>query len=96
MDDRVDAVSEPTIGVGTLVDRTDRWMRAHPVVPDALLALAIAAVVGPPSLEILHVARSQAWALWAAGICGFVLLATVALRRIATEARSSSPVWRCW
>jgi signal transduction histidine kinase len=86
MDDRVDAVSEPTIGVVTLADRTDRWMRAHPVVPDALLALAIAAVVGPPSLEILQVARSPAWALWAAGICGFVLLATVALRRIATEA----------
>lgn len=61
-------------------------MRAYPVVPDALLALAIAAVLGPPSLEILQVARSPAGVLWVAGICAFVLLATVALRRIATGA----------
>jgi signal transduction histidine kinase len=61
-------------------------MRAHPVVPDALLALAIAGVLGPPSLEILQVASSPAWVLWAAGGCAVVLLATVALRRIATGA----------
>jgi signal transduction histidine kinase len=61
-------------------------MRAHPVAPDALLALAVAAVVGPPSLEILRAARSPAWVLWVAGICGFVLIATVALRRVAPRA----------
>ncbi len=60
-------------------------MRAHPVVPDALLALVVAAFLVPPSLEILEAARSQAWVLWVAGTCGFVLLATVVLRRIATE-----------
>ena len=59
-------------------------MRAHPVVPDALLALAVAAVTGPPSFEILQVARSPAWVLWVAGTCGFVVIAAVALRRIAT------------
>lgn len=81
-----DGVSEPRISAVTWTDRTDRWMRAHPVVPDMLLAAAIAAVVGPPSLDILQVARSDAWVLWVAGICGVVLLASVALRRIATEA----------
>jgi signal transduction histidine kinase len=70
----------------TWTDRTDRWIRAHPVVPDALLALAIAVGIGPPSLDILQVARSPAWVLWSAGICGSVLLAGVALRRIATGA----------
>ncbi|GAB2747398.1 sensor histidine kinase [Amycolatopsis magusensis] len=69
----------------TWTDRADRWMRARPVVPDALLALAVAAVMVPPSLAILEVARSQAWVQWVAGGCGCVLLATVALRRIATE-----------
>ncbi|MCO1654089.1 sensor histidine kinase [Pseudonocardia humida] len=68
----------------TWTDRADRWMRAHPVVPDALLALAVAAVVGPPSLEVLRAATRQDWTLWVAGGCGLVLLATVALRRIAT------------
>ncbi|GAB3835089.1 sensor histidine kinase [Kribbella italica] len=61
-------------------------MRAHPVVPDSLLALAVGAVVGPPSVEILRAATSPGWALWTAGLCGVVLLGTVALRRIATEA----------
>jgi signal transduction histidine kinase len=70
----------------TWTDRTDRWIRAHPVVPDTLLALVVTAVFAPPSLAILHVARSPAWVLWAAGICGSVVLATVALRRIATGA----------
>ena len=70
----------------TWTDRIDRWIRAHPVVPDALLALAIAAVIGPSTLDILQVARSPAWVLWVAGTCGSVLLATVALRRVATRA----------
>lgn len=70
----------------TWTDHTDRWVRAHPVVPDTLLALAVAAVAGPPSLAIFQTARSPAWALWVAGICGSVLLATVALRRVATGA----------
>ncbi|WP_147260236.1 sensor histidine kinase [Pseudonocardia hierapolitana] len=70
----------------TWTDRTDRWIRAHPVVPDTLLALAITAVVGPPSLAILQAARSPDWVLGVAGICGSVVLATVALRRIATGA----------
>jgi signal transduction histidine kinase len=74
------------IGAVTWTDRLDRWTRAHPVVPDTLLALAIAAVLGQPSLEILQVARSPAWVLWVAGICGFVVVATVAIRRIATSA----------
>ena len=85
--DEVDLrVAEPRIGAVTWTDRLDRWMRAHPVVPDTLLALAIAAVLGPPSLDILQVARSPAWMLWVAGICGSVVLATVAIRRIATGA----------
>ncbi|WP_432938823.1 sensor histidine kinase [Kribbella sp. CA-253562] len=70
----------------TSTGRTDRWLRAHPVVPDVLLALAIAAVAGPLSLEILRAATSPAWVLWTAGLCGLVVLAAVALRRIATEA----------
>jgi signal transduction histidine kinase len=79
-------VAEPRIGAVTWTDRLDRWMRAHPVVPDTLLALAIAALVGPPSLDILQAARSPAWVLWVAGICGSVVVATVAIRRIATGA----------
>jgi signal transduction histidine kinase len=75
-----------TISAVSWTDRADRWMRAHPVVPDALLATAIAAVVGPASLDILRVAGSPAWVLWVAGICGVVVLATVALRRIAPGA----------
>jgi signal transduction histidine kinase len=70
----------------TWTDRTDRWVRAHPVVPDSLLAVAVAAAVGPTGLEILRVARSPDWVLWVAAICAAVLLATVALRRIATGA----------
>ncbi|ADB33846.1 histidine kinase [Kribbella flavida DSM 17836] len=61
-------------------------MRAHPVAPDALLALALAAVTGPPSLEILRSATSPGWVLWTAGVCGVAVLASVALRRIATQA----------
>ncbi len=61
-------------------------MRAHPGVPDTLLALAVAALVGPPSLDILQVATSPTWVLWVAAVCGSVLIATVALRRIATGA----------
>ena len=60
-------------------------MRAHPVVPDALLALVVAAVVGPTALRILDAARSPTWVLWVAGGCGFVVLATAALRRTAPE-----------
>jgi signal transduction histidine kinase len=70
----------------TWTDRLDRWMRTHPVVPDTLLALAIAAVLGPPSLDILQAAKSPAWVLWAAGVCGSAVVATVAIRRIATGA----------
>ncbi|MGC7101110.1 sensor histidine kinase [Amycolatopsis lurida] len=70
----------------TWTNRTARWTWAHPLVPDTLLALAVAAVIGPPSLDVLESAGSRTWVLWVAGSCGFVLLATVALRRIAAEA----------
>ncbi|RSM62396.1 sensor histidine kinase [Amycolatopsis sp. WAC 01376] len=70
----------------TWTDRVDRWTRTHPTVLDALIAVTIAALLGPPSLEILLVADSPAWALWVAGLCGFTVLAAVALRRIATRA----------
>ncbi|MEU4443257.1 histidine kinase [Actinosynnema sp. NPDC050801] len=70
----------------TWTGRTDRWMRAHPVVPDTVLALVIGAVIGAASLDILRVATAPAWVLWVAGTCGFVVLATVALRRVAPEA----------
>jgi signal transduction histidine kinase len=85
MGGQFDAVAEPRIGHVTWTDRLDRWMRAHPVVPDTLLALAIATGLGPPSLDILRVASSPAWVLWAAGICGSVVVAAVAIRRAATE-----------
>jgi signal transduction histidine kinase len=51
-----------------------------------MLALAIAAILGPPSLDILEAASSPAWVLWVAGMCGSVVIATVAIRRIATGA----------
>jgi signal transduction histidine kinase len=73
-----------TIATVTWTDVSDRWLRAHPVVPDGLLALAAAVVVGPTSIDILQVAESPAWVLRTAGTCAVVLLATVALRRAAT------------
>ncbi|GAA3990498.1 hypothetical protein GCM10022247_06580 [Allokutzneria multivorans] len=69
----------------TWSDRADRWVRARPVVPDAVLAVVIAAIVGPTSLSILEAAQTRDWSLWVAGICGAVVTATVALRRIAPE-----------
>lgn len=75
-----------TIVAVTWTDRVDRWTRTHPIVPDGLLALAIAVLMGPPSLDILQVATSPAWVLWTAGLCGFAVLAAVVLRRVATEA----------
>ncbi len=75
-----------TIVAVTWTDRVDRWTRRHPLVSDALLALGIAVMLGPPSLDILLVAESPAWALWGAGLCGAAVLATVALRRVAAEA----------
>ncbi|WP_410648384.1 sensor histidine kinase [Amycolatopsis sp. cmx-4-54] len=68
----------------TWTDRVDRWTRTHPLVLDVLFALAVAALLGPPSLDILLVADSPAWALWVAGVCGIVVHSTVALRRLAT------------
>lgn len=64
----------------------DRWTRTHPIVPDVLFALAVAALLGPPSLDILLVADSPAWVLWVAGLCAFTVLVSVALRRFATVA----------
>jgi signal transduction histidine kinase len=61
-------------------------MRAHPVVPDTLFALVIAAALGPPSLDVLEAAGSPARVLWVAGICGSVVIAAVAIRRIAPGA----------
>ncbi|MBE1576288.1 sensor histidine kinase [Amycolatopsis roodepoortensis] len=69
----------------TWTDRVDRWTRAHPAGSDLLLALAVAALLGPGSLDILLVADSPAWALWVAGVCAIVVHSTVALRRIATK-----------
>ncbi len=74
------------IGPVTWTDRADWWRRVHPVLPDALLALAIAVVMGPPSLDILEMADSPDWVLWTAGLCGFTQLAGVVLRRIAPVA----------
>ncbi|SEE01528.1 Signal transduction histidine kinase [Amycolatopsis lurida] len=73
-----------TIVAVTWTDRVDRWTRTHPLVLDVLFALAVAALLGPPSLDILLVADSPAWVLWVAGLCGCAVLAGVAVRRIAT------------
>lgn len=66
--------------------RTEQWVRARPLIPDTLLALAAAAVVGSYSLEMLQATDATTWVRWTAGGCGAVLLACVALRRVATEA----------
>ncbi|WP_369132552.1 sensor histidine kinase [Modestobacter sp. I12A-02662] len=70
----------------TWTARADRWVHRHPWGPDVALALAVAAVVGWGSLDVLRVADGEVWVRWAAGGCAVVLHAAVALRRVATEA----------
>ncbi|MPZ62820.1 MAG: hypothetical protein GEU93_16320 [Propionibacteriales bacterium] len=65
-------------------DRVDRWSRTHPVLPDSLLALAVAAVVGSASLGVMQVADAPEWVMGVSAVCCVVLHASVALRRQAT------------
>lgn len=74
----------PTIDPVTWTARTDRWLRAHPAGPDALLALVVAVTVGWYSFTILRLATADTWVLWVAGACSLALVGAVVARRAAT------------